>query len=53
LFCVSTVTPVDEREPNGIPQFAQTGEPDYTTPERLRIHVDKAHHTAKPVVPAK
>ncbi|MCC9071466.1 FKBP-type peptidylprolyl isomerase [Flavobacterium sp. F-65] len=47
------LTPVDEREPHGIPQYAETGEPDYTSPGRLRIHVDKAHHTAKPVVPAK
>jgi len=38
----------DETEPYGIPQFAATGEPDYTTPNRLRLHVDKNHHTAKP-----
>ncbi|MEA9412840.1 FKBP-type peptidylprolyl isomerase [Flavobacterium sp. PL02] len=47
------LTPVDEREPRGIPQFAETGEPDYTSPKRLRIHVDKDHHTATPVVPVK
>lgn len=39
---------VDETETYGIPAFAATGEPDYTSPGRLRIHVDKAHHTAKP-----
>jgi hypothetical protein len=39
---------VDETETRGIPAFAATGEPDYTSPNRLRIHVDKAHHTAKP-----
>lgn len=38
----------DETEPRGIPAFAATGDPDYTSPNRLRIHVDKAHHTAKP-----
>jgi hypothetical protein len=35
-------------EPRGIPAFAATGEPDYTSPGRLRIHLDKAHHTSKP-----
>ncbi|MDX6182539.1 FKBP-type peptidylprolyl isomerase [Flavobacterium sp. Fl-77] len=35
-------------EPKGIPAFAATGEPDYTSSGRLRIHLDKAHHTAKP-----
>ncbi|WP_166926254.1 FKBP-type peptidyl-prolyl cis-trans isomerase [Flavobacterium poyangense] len=39
---------VDETEPRGIPAFAATGEPDYTTPTRLRIHLDKAHHKPKP-----
>ena len=39
---------VDETETRGIPAFAATGEPDYTSPNRLRIHVDKNHHTAKP-----
>ncbi|RZJ54046.1 MAG: hypothetical protein EOO44_06460 [Flavobacterium sp.] len=39
---------VDETETYGIPEFAATGEPDYTSPGRKRIHVDKAHHTAKP-----
>lgn len=38
----------DETEPRGIPAFAATGEPDYTSPNRLRLHVDKAHHTPKP-----
>lgn len=35
-------------EPRGIPAFATSGEPDYTSPGRLRLHLDKAHHTAKP-----
>lgn len=38
---------VDESETWGIPAFSATGNPDYTTPGRLRIHVDKDHHTAK------
>jgi len=36
---------VDERQ--GIPAYSATGTPDYTTPKRLRIHLDKEHHTAK------
>jgi hypothetical protein len=36
---------VDERQ--GIPSYSATGTPDYTTPTRLRIHLDKEHHTAK------
>jgi hypothetical protein len=35
-------------EPRGIPAFAASGEPDYTSAGRLRIHLDKSHHTAKP-----
>ncbi|AXB55121.1 FKBP-type peptidyl-prolyl cis-trans isomerase [Flavobacterium fluviale] len=38
---------VDESELWGIPAFSATGEPDYTSPGRLRIHVDKDHHSAK------
>ncbi|MBE8728120.1 FKBP-type peptidyl-prolyl cis-trans isomerase [Flavobacterium hungaricum] len=38
---------VDETEPRGIPAFSASGTPDYTTPGRLRIHLDKDHHTAK------
>lgn len=44
-------TPVDESlnsEPSGIAAFSATGAPDYTSPNRLRIHLDKDHHTAKP-----
>jgi hypothetical protein len=36
---------VDERQ--GIPADSAAGTPDYTTPKRLRIHLDKEHHTAK------
>jgi len=35
-------------EPRGIPAFAASGEPDYTSPERRKLHLDKDHHTAKP-----
>nr|WP_294785945.1 FKBP-type peptidyl-prolyl cis-trans isomerase [uncultured Flavobacterium sp.] len=38
---------VDESELWGIPAYSATGTPDYTSPGRLRIHVDKDHHTAK------
>lgn len=38
----------NEFEPRGIPQYSASGDPDYTTPTRLRLHLDKAHHTAKP-----
>ncbi|MBL0739138.1 FKBP-type peptidyl-prolyl cis-trans isomerase [Flavobacterium sp. GN10] len=38
---------VDESETWGIPAFSATGNPDYTSPGRLRIHVDKDHHSAK------
>ena len=34
-------------EKRGIPSFSATGNPDYTSPGRLRIHVDKDHHTAQ------
>lgn len=37
-----------ETETKGIPEYSATGTPDYTTPGRKRIHVDKDHHTAKP-----
>ena len=45
------LTTVDESlnsEPRGIPAYSATGTPDYTTPNRLRIHLDKDHHTAQP-----
>ncbi|MBF7093614.1 FKBP-type peptidylprolyl isomerase [Flavobacterium sp. ALJ2] len=45
--------PIGDIEPHGIPQFAETGEPDYISPKRLRIHLDKDHHTAKPIVSVK
>ena len=35
-------------EPKGIPAFAASGEPDYTTPGRLKLHLDKDHHKATP-----
>ncbi len=35
-------------ESRGIPAFAATGDPDYTSSGRLRLHLDKAHHTQKP-----
>ncbi|MEN2414768.1 FKBP-type peptidyl-prolyl cis-trans isomerase [Flavobacterium mesophilum] len=38
---------VDESEVWGIPAFSASGTPDYTSPDRKRIHVDKDHHTAK------
>ncbi|OYX83224.1 MAG: hypothetical protein B7Y83_12135 [Flavobacteriales bacterium 32-34-25] len=41
-------TVINETETKGIPAFAATGEPDYTSPGRLRLHLDKDHHTAKP-----
>lgn len=44
-------TTVDESlksEPRGIPAYSATGTPDYTSPNRLRIHLDKDHHTAQP-----
>ena len=34
-------------EKRGIPAYS-TGTPDYTSPNRKRIHLDKDHHTAKP-----
>ena len=37
---------VDERQ--GIPEYSAAGTPDFTTPTRKRIHLDKDHHTAKP-----
>jgi hypothetical protein len=42
------LTPVDETETKGVPAYSATGNPDYTTPGRLRIYLDKDHHTAKP-----
>lgn len=38
---------VDETERHGIPAFSASGTPDYTSPTRLRIHVDKDHHSGK------
>jgi FKBP-type peptidyl-prolyl cis-trans isomerase FkpA len=35
-------------EPKGIPAFVASGEPDYISPGRLKLHLDKDHHTAKP-----
>ena len=35
-------------EPKGIPAFAASGEPDYTSAGRLKLHLDKEHHKAKP-----
>lgn len=32
----------------GIPAFAASGEPDYTSSGRLKLHLDKAHHKARP-----
>ncbi len=40
-------TPI-ETETKGIPEYSAAGTPDYTSPTRKRIHVDKEHHTAKP-----
>lgn len=34
-------------EKRGIPAFSATGNPDYTSPNRVRIHLDKDHHTAQ------
>lgn len=42
------LTTAIETETKGIPEYSAAGTPDYTTPTRLRIHLDKAHHTAKP-----
>lgn len=42
------LTTAIETETKGIPEYSATGTPDYTTPGRKRIHVDKDHHTAKP-----
>jgi hypothetical protein len=42
------LTTAIETETKGIPEYSEAGTPDYTTPTRLRIHLDKAHHTAKP-----
>jgi hypothetical protein len=42
------LTTVVETETKGIPEYSAAGTPDYTTPGRKRIHVDKDHHTAKP-----
>jgi len=39
---------VDETERHGIPAFSASGEIDYKSPGRIRIHVDKDHHSAKP-----
>ena len=35
-------------EKRGIPEYSAAGTPDYTSPGRKRIHLDKEHHTAKP-----
>ena len=42
------LTTAIETETKGIPEYSAAGTPDYTTPGRKRIHVDKEHHTAKP-----
>ena len=42
------LTTVVETETKGIPSYSAAGTPDYTSPGRLRIHLDKDHHTAKP-----
>lgn len=41
-------TSINEAETKGIPEYSASGNPDYTTSTRLRLHLDKAHHTAKP-----
>lgn len=38
----------DETERLGIPAFSASGTPDYTSPGRLRLHLDKDHYKAKP-----
>jgi FKBP-type peptidyl-prolyl cis-trans isomerase FkpA len=44
----SPVTPnIDETETWGIPAVASDGTVDYTSPGRLRLHVDKNHHAIK------
>lgn len=35
-------------EKRGVPAYSAAGTPDYTSPGRKRIHLDKEHHTAKP-----
>lgn len=40
-------TTVDETETKGVPEYSATGNPDYTSPSRKRIYLDKDHHTAK------
>ena len=35
-------------ETKGIPAYAATGEPDYISPGRLKLHLDKDHHKATP-----
>lgn len=35
-------------EKRGIPAYSETGTPDYTSTDRIRIHLDKYHHTAIP-----
>ncbi|PXY39579.1 FKBP-type peptidylprolyl isomerase [Flavobacterium cheongpyeongense] len=35
-------------EPRGIPAFSASGEPDYISAGRFKLHLDKDHHTAKP-----
>jgi hypothetical protein len=42
------LTTVIETETKGIPEYSAASTPDYTTPTRKRIHLDKEHHTAKP-----
>lgn len=42
------MTTAIETETKGIPEYSAAGAPDYTSPSRKRIHIDKEHHTAKP-----
>lgn len=35
-------------EKRGVPEYSATGTPDYTTAKRIRLHLDKDHHTATP-----
>jgi hypothetical protein len=42
------LTTVDETETKGVPEYSAAGTPDYTSPNRKRIYLDKDHHTAKP-----
>ena len=42
------LTPVNETETKGVPEYSAAGTPDYITSTRKRIYLDKDHHTAKP-----